>query len=229
MRGEWLAMAANGPDVLRCPQMTGHGAKFGRKKEDAIAALLTHRTVEEAARSLNIATKTLLRWMKEPEFDAAYRAAKRAAFGQSIARLHHLSSAAVSTLGKIMLDSATPPSTRVRAADSILDHTTKAIEIEDIDARLRELEANKATAGEDDASSTAREEAGRDSHRPGGHGAAQAEVARILGPAMSPLSDRAGSKGDLAQFDSGETLSKAMVWADPRSQVRFSFSIRLNS
>jgi hypothetical protein len=95
--------------------MTGHGAKFGRKKEDAIAALLTHRTIEEAARSLDIATKTLLRWMKEPEFDMAYRAAKKAAFAQSIARLHHLSSAAVSTLGKIMLDSSTPPATRVRA------------------------------------------------------------------------------------------------------------------
>jgi hypothetical protein len=121
--------------------MTGHGAKFGRKKEDAIAALLTHRTVDEAGRSLNIATKTLLRWMKEPEFDAAYRSAKRAAFAQSIARLHHLSSAAVSTLGKIMLDSTTPPATRVRAADSILDHTTKAIEIEDIEARLKELES----------------------------------------------------------------------------------------
>jgi len=120
--------------------MTGHGAKFARKKEEAIFALLTHRTIEEAARSIGIDPKTLLRWMKEPEFDKAYRAAKRAAFGQSIARLHHLSSAAVSTLGKIMLDSATPPATRVRAADSILDHTTKAIEIEDIDARLSELE-----------------------------------------------------------------------------------------
>lgn len=128
--------------------MTGHGAKFGRKKEEAIVALLTHRTIEEAARSLNIATKTLLRWMKEPEFDAAYRAAKRASFAQSIARLHHLSSAAVSTIGKIMLDATTPPATRVRAADSILDHTTKAIEIEDIDARLRQLEeATEANKG----------------------------------------------------------------------------------
>jgi hypothetical protein len=70
----------------------------------------------------------------------AYRAAKRAAFAQSIARLHHLSSTAVSTLGKIMLDSATPPAIRVTAADSILDHTTKAIEIEDIEARLSKLE-----------------------------------------------------------------------------------------
>jgi hypothetical protein len=79
--------------------------------------------------------------MKEAEFDAAYRTAKRASFNQSIARLHYLSSAAVSTLGKVMLDAATPPATNVRSADSILNHTLKAIETEDIDARLKELEA----------------------------------------------------------------------------------------
>ena len=128
--------------------MTGHGAKFGRKKEDAIVALLTTRTVEEAARVVGVSTKTLLRWMKEPEFDTAYRAAKRAAFGQSIARLHYLSSAAVTTLGKVMLEAGTPPATRVRAADSILDHTTKAIEIEGLEARLTELgRAAEGTAG----------------------------------------------------------------------------------
>ena len=86
--------------------------------------------------------------MKEPEFDAAYRAAKRAAYGQSIARLHYLSTAAVSTLGKVMLDAETPPATKVRAADSILNHTAKAIEIEDIDARLANLEeATEANKG----------------------------------------------------------------------------------
>jgi hypothetical protein len=120
--------------------MTGHGTKFGRKKEEVIVALLTTRTVEEAARVVDISPRTLLRWMKEPEFDAAYRAAKRAAFGQSIARLHHLSSAAVTTLGKVMLEPGTPPATRVRAADSILDHTIKAIEIESLEARLTDLE-----------------------------------------------------------------------------------------
>src|SRR5664279_3942952 len=120
--------------------MTGHGAKFGRKKEEAIVALLTQRTIEDAARVVGVSPKTLLRWQKEPEFQGAYREAKRVAFAQSIARLHHLSSAAVSTLGKVMLDSATPPATKVRAADSILDHTAKAIEIEDIEARVAELE-----------------------------------------------------------------------------------------
>ena len=78
--------------------------------------------------------------MKEPEFDAAYRAAKRAAYKQSIARLHQASSAAVTTLMKVMVDASTPASTKVRAADSILGHTAKAIEIEDIDARASELE-----------------------------------------------------------------------------------------
>jgi hypothetical protein len=57
--------------------MTGHGAKFGRKKEEAIVALLSHRTTEEAARTVKVSVKTLLRWQKEPEFDAAYREAKR--------------------------------------------------------------------------------------------------------------------------------------------------------
>ena len=119
--------------------MTGHGAKFGRKKEDPIVALLNHRNIE-AASAIGISARTLYRWQKEPEFDAAYRQAKRAAFSQSIARLHQMSSAAVSTLGKVMVDPKTPPATKVRAADSIINHTTKAIEIEDIEARVAALE-----------------------------------------------------------------------------------------
>jgi|ERR1700722_6196995 hypothetical protein len=120
--------------------MSGHGEKFGRKREAAVAALLTQRTAEDAARSIGIGPATLRRWQKEPEFEAAYRVAKITAYRQTIGRMHQLSGAAVSTLGKVMLDPTTPPATKVRAADSILNHTAKAIEIEDIDARLRELE-----------------------------------------------------------------------------------------
>jgi transposase-like protein len=114
--------------------------KLGGKREAAVLALLSTRTVEEAARAVGVNARTLYRWMKEPEFAVAYRAAKKAAFGQSIARLHYLSTAAVSTLGKVMLDAETPPATKVRAADSILNHTAKAIEFEDIGARLANLE-----------------------------------------------------------------------------------------
>jgi hypothetical protein len=39
-----------------------------------------------------------------------------------------------------MVDSSAPASTRLRAADIVLGHTAKAIEIEDIDARVAALE-----------------------------------------------------------------------------------------
>ena len=53
------------------------------------------------------------------------RKARRAAFGQCIARLQQASGAAVSTLLKVMVDPSTPASVKVRAADSILDHSAK--------------------------------------------------------------------------------------------------------
>jgi transposase-like protein len=126
--------------------VTGHGSKFGRKQEEAIAALLTHRSLEDAAREVGISTKTLLRWMKEAGFDAEYRKARRDAFSQSVARLQQATGAAVSTLLKIMVDPNAPPSTRVRAADSVLDHSAKAIELEDIEARVAELERAAAVS-----------------------------------------------------------------------------------
>ena len=120
--------------------MIGHGTKFKRKLEEAVAAMLTQRNVEEAARSVGISTATLMRWQKEPEFQAAYRQARREAFGQATARLQQASGAAVATLLKIMVDVNAPHSTRVRAADCVLDRAGKAIEIEDIEARVSELE-----------------------------------------------------------------------------------------
>jgi hypothetical protein len=120
--------------------VVGHGQKFGRKKEEAIAALLSQRNVEEAARFAGIGVNTLWRWLRMPEFQAAYREARRDAYAQSIARLQQASSAAVSTLLKIMVDGNAPSASRVRAADCVLDHSAKAIETEDIEARVSELE-----------------------------------------------------------------------------------------
>src|ERR1019366_3360630 len=126
--------------------MKGHGAKFGRKQEEAIAALLTQRNIDEAAKAVGIATNTLLKWMKLPDFQKAYREARRAAFSQSIARLQQGTSAAATTLIKLLLDPSTPASVRARVADSIFNHSAKAIEIEDIDARVTELERAAGTS-----------------------------------------------------------------------------------
>lgn len=120
--------------------MKGHGSKYTRNMEAAVAALLTQRNHEEAARAVGVATQTLLRWLKLPEFQAAYREARRAAVSQSNARLQQASSAAVSTLLKVMVDAHAPASTRVRAADRVLDHAKHSIEYEDIEVRVAALE-----------------------------------------------------------------------------------------
>ena len=115
-------------------------SKLGRKKEAAILALLSARSVEDAARTAKVPARTLYRWLSEPDFDAAFRKAKRTCFGQSLARLQQGSSAATSTMLKIMIDPSTPPSTRLRAADCVYTHAKQGIEIEDLEARLTELE-----------------------------------------------------------------------------------------
>ena len=123
--------------------MAARGSLLGRKQEDAIAALLTQRNVEEAARAAGIGTRTLLRWLKLPSFQAAYRQARREAFGQAVARLQQGASAAATTLLKTMIDPNTPASVRVRAAECVMNQATKAIEIEDIEARVSALERER--------------------------------------------------------------------------------------
>jgi hypothetical protein len=58
---------------------------------------------------------------------------------------HNIEEAAIPLL-KTMIDPATPASVKVRAAEAIFSHATKAVEIEDIEARVSALEA-ATTAG----------------------------------------------------------------------------------
>jgi len=118
--------------------MTGHGSKFTRKMEAAIAALMTQRNGEEAARAAGIGKQTLIRWQKLPEFQAAYREARRAAVSQATARMQQGSSAAATTMLKTMVDANVSASTRLRAADRVFSHAKHGIENEDIEARRAE-------------------------------------------------------------------------------------------
>jgi len=139
-------MSKKRPVELESFRPRGHGSKFSRKKEAAVAALLSQRNVEEAAKTAGIGTQTLYRWLKLPDFQAAYLEARRATVAQSNARLQQYSSAAVSTLFKVMLDPSAPASTRVRAADSVLDHAKQSIDQEDIEVRVAALEQAAITA-----------------------------------------------------------------------------------
>ena len=117
---------------------TGNRSK---RQDQYIVALMEHPTLDKAASALGVSDVTLWRCLKKPEFAEAFRKARREAFSQSIARLQHASNAAVGTLLRVMTDREAPAASRVRAADVVLQTALRGMEIEDIDARLRELEA----------------------------------------------------------------------------------------
>ena len=125
-------------DERRSPPSKGHGEKFSRMKEAAIAALLTHRSVEEAARAIDIGASTLYQWRKYPEFVEDWREAKRAAFLQTNVRLQQAAGPATAIIARVLANPATPWSTRIRAAGLSFQYGLLAVE-EDIGERLLAL------------------------------------------------------------------------------------------
>jgi hypothetical protein len=126
--------------------MVGHGAKFDQKMGQAVTALLSLRSIEDAAREVGISPNTLVRWMKEPEFQAACREARRAVFSNAIGRLQDAAGAATTTLLKIMVDTKAPAATRLRAVEIVLEQAARAGELEDIENRLAKLERTAGSA-----------------------------------------------------------------------------------
>lgn len=118
----------------------GQGGKRERKRQPLIIALLQHSDLEKAAAAIGMSTSTAYRIRKTQEFQAEYLKARRDAVSQAIARLQQNSVAAVTTILKIMVDAANPPSSRLRAADRVLQNALHALEIEDLEVRLQRLE-----------------------------------------------------------------------------------------
>jgi hypothetical protein len=127
--------------------MAGNVRNLKPKQEEAIIALMSHQGIEDTARAIKIAPRTLYRWLKELDFKAAYLQARRDNYEQGMARLQKNTGAAISILFKVMADPATPPAVKVRAVECVLNHSAKAIEIEDIDARVAALEASVTDKG----------------------------------------------------------------------------------
>ncbi len=122
--------------------MTGSKPNLTPKQEKLIAALLRHHTVAAAAEAAGVSEATAFRWMRDSaEFDACYRAARRDAVQQAIAELQQASGMAVLVLRSVMVDTKVPASSRIAAASKIIEWAIKAVELEDIEQRLAQLEA----------------------------------------------------------------------------------------
>jgi len=125
----------------RCNQMQGHGEKFARKREQAVAVLLSEPTIVKAAKRIGVDEATLYRWLREEDFKEQYRQAKQQVVEHAITQLQNACTEAVATLRQVMADREAPASARVAAARTVLEQAIKAVELEDIEKRIEALEA----------------------------------------------------------------------------------------
>jgi hypothetical protein len=110
------------------------------KQHKTIAALLATPTIAAAAAVVSVGERTVHTWLGERTFADAYRDARRAAVTQAVTRLQQVSGVAVGVLVQVMANKDNPASTRVNAAKTVLEFAFRAVELEDIQARLDALE-----------------------------------------------------------------------------------------
>ena len=120
--------------------------KINRKTEVAIAALLTEPTHAAAAAKAGVGEATLQRWLRDPEFLASYRAARRMVIEGAVGRLQRASEKAVEALERNL--TCGQAGAEIRAATAIIDAAIKGVDQLDVVYRVVVLETQAAQAAE---------------------------------------------------------------------------------
>lgn len=110
-------------------------------QEKTILALLSETSVNKAAESVGVSTRTVYRWLDEPEFSRQFRNLRRESFAQAIGFAQRYAPMAIGTLAKLMVDPSTPHASRVSAASVLLKFSRESIELDELVSRMRALEA----------------------------------------------------------------------------------------
>ena len=124
-------------------ESAGHGAKSAAVRERAVLALLSEKTVTEAAAKAGIGEKTLRRWLSQDEaFQAEYAAARNAAYQAGIHRAQALTGRAMDTLEEL-LDAKINANVRLGAARTVAEIGIHQHDAETILQKLDEIELDQ--------------------------------------------------------------------------------------
>jgi hypothetical protein len=104
----------------------------------AIHALVRGLSTSGAAAEVGVSAMTVVRWRRDPDFQAAYKDAVRRVFGDGLDRLQAVARKAVYTLHECL--GAAKASDRIKAADRLLAHGLRAAELKDLAERVEALE-----------------------------------------------------------------------------------------
>ena len=112
------------------------------KKRKVLEALLKAPTQQEAARLAGVDTKTVYRYLQDPEFQAEYRKAVDGVIGQATKEAQAALSPAIQTLREIMQDVTAGSMPRISAARALLEFGLRLTEIVDILSKIEGADNN---------------------------------------------------------------------------------------
>jgi hypothetical protein len=124
-------------------------AELDRKKrlrEQAITALITQPSVAAASQQCGMSERTLARWGKDESFAAEMKAKRDELLQSAIDRLKSSALEGGNVLIAIASNVASSESARVAAAKALIDYALRVAAIEDLAARIEDLE-RKANEG----------------------------------------------------------------------------------
>ena len=117
--------------------------------EALIAALIKYGSHQKAAAELGITNNSITNRLKRDDFRKRYEAAKSALLQEAVDSMKVQLKGAVSTLVAVMNNKENPPTVRVSAADSLLRHAVRYIEVAEIENRISKLELDRGVDNEE--------------------------------------------------------------------------------
>ena len=131
-----------------------HSALIGQEQEKplthrqqlAIAEILASPSLEEARRRVKAAKGTFYGWLKEQTFQGELTRQRQAVVDEAFNRLKAGLTQAVEKL-LALLQAEEQPSIQLRAAQALLDHGIKAVELQDLERRLEALASHISNQG----------------------------------------------------------------------------------
>ena len=109
------------------------------RQHKAILALLSTKSVSEAAQQAAVPERTLWRWLSDPLFRAYLAGAEADLLDAATRSLLQMQGNALETVQTIMQGSESD-AVRLRAAQTVLDHLLKLRELRNVEQRLTALE-----------------------------------------------------------------------------------------
>ncbi len=112
---------------------------LSKRQKQALPIFASNLTIEEACERAGISRNTFYEWLKEPQFKSELERLRNEIVNEAVNHLKITSTKAAKTLGNL-LERDDSPTVQRAAANDVLGHVMKFMELKELEDRLADIE-----------------------------------------------------------------------------------------